>query len=142
MGRAWQHIIFLLYLVYVLVISADAADKHLNIWPMPKSVSYGHGNLYLSNYFELETKGSKFVDASGILKDAFLRTVDVVRSVHVIEVNTSKIDPSIVLKGIHIVVLSPSDEVPLAARLLGQSMAFSISLLSMNFKLTISYKGS
>lgn len=142
MGRTWLHIIFLLYLVYVLVISADAADKQLNIWPMPKSVSYGHGNLYLSNYFELETKGSKFVDASGILKDAFLRTVDVVRSVHVIEVNTSKIDPSIVLKGIHIVVLSPSDEVPLAARLLGQSMAFSISLLSMNFKLTISYKGS
>ncbi|KAL8544626.1 hypothetical protein ACS0TY_005016 [Phlomoides rotata] len=116
LGRVWKDIqmgrkgLFLLYLVYVLVVSADASDEHLNIWPMPKSVTYGSGNLHLSNYFELKTEGSKFADASGILKDAFLRTIDVIRSVHVIEVNTSKIDPSIVLKGIHIVVFSPSDE--------------------------------
>lgn len=109
MGRTGLHVMFLCYLLYVVVVSA--VDKHLNVWPMPKSVTYGSGNLYLSNYFELKTDRSKFADASGILKDAFLRTVDVIRSVHVIEVNTSRIDPSVVLKGIHVVVLSPSDEV-------------------------------
>ncbi|KAL0298538.1 UNVERIFIED_CONTAM: Beta-hexosaminidase 3 [Sesamum radiatum] len=103
--------IVLCFFVYLFVISADGADlKNLNIWPMPKSVSYGLGTLYLSNDFELNTKGSKFVDASGILKDAFLRSIDVVRATHVIEANTSKIDASLVLKGIHIVVFSPSDE--------------------------------
>ncbi|KAL0402584.1 UNVERIFIED_CONTAM: Beta-hexosaminidase 3 [Sesamum latifolium] len=103
--------IVLCFFVYLLVISADGADiKNLNIWPMPKSVSYGNRTLYLSNDFELNTKGSKFVDASGILKDAFLRSIDVVRATHVIEANTSKIDASLVLKGIHIVVFSPSDE--------------------------------
>ncbi|KAL0302956.1 UNVERIFIED_CONTAM: Beta-hexosaminidase 3 [Sesamum radiatum] len=103
--------VVLCFFVYLLVISADGADtKNLNVWPMPKSVSYGRGTLYLSNDFELNTKGSKFVDASGILKDAFLRSIDVVRATHVIEANTSKIDASLVLKGIHIVVFSPSDE--------------------------------
>lgn len=104
----------LCFLVYVVILSAEAADdaKHLNIWPMPKSVSYGYGKLHLSNDFELKTDGSKFKDASGILKDAFLRLNDVIRSSHVIELNTSKINPSLVLKGIHVVVFSPSDEVP------------------------------
>ncbi|KAK4433104.1 Beta-hexosaminidase 3 [Sesamum alatum] len=103
--------IVLCFLVYLFVISADGADiKNLNIWPMPKSVSYGRGTLYLSNDFELNTKGSKFVDASGILKDAFLRSIDLLRATHVIEANTSKIDASLVLKGIHVVVFSPSDE--------------------------------
>lgn len=103
---------FLWYLVCVLVVSANAADiKNLNIWPMPKSVSHGYGNLYLSNEFELITDGSKFTDASSILKDAFKRSVDVVRSSHVIEPISSKVNPSLVLKGIHVVVLSPSDEV-------------------------------
>ncbi|KAK6156436.1 hypothetical protein DH2020_010684 [Rehmannia glutinosa] len=111
MGREGLKTIFLWYLVYVLVISANAAYiKHLNIWPMPMSVSYGYGNLYLSNDFELKTEGTKFADASGILKDAFLRSIGVVRGTHVIEANSSKIDPSYVLKGIHIVVFSPSDE--------------------------------
>ncbi|PIN10376.1 Beta-N-acetylhexosaminidase [Handroanthus impetiginosus] len=111
MGRTGLYIIILWYLVYVLVISADAADtKHLNIWPMPQSVSYGYGSLYLSNDFVLKTKGSKFADASGILKDAFFRTINVVKATHVIEANTSNINPTFVLKGIHVVVLSPSDE--------------------------------
>ncbi|KAH6812644.1 beta-hexosaminidase 3 [Perilla frutescens var. frutescens] len=111
MGREGLETIFLWCLVCVVVISANAADiNHLNIWPMPKSVSYGYGNLHLSNEFELRTDGSKFADASGILKEAFLRSINVVRSTHVIELNTSKIDPSLVLKGIHVVVFSPSDE--------------------------------
>ncbi|KAL3833956.1 hypothetical protein ACJIZ3_008692 [Penstemon smallii] len=106
MGR-----ILLCFLVYVVVISANAADiRHLNIWPMPKSVSYGHGSLYLGSDFELKTEGTKFVDSSGILKDAFLRTIDVVKGNHVIESNSSKFDSSFVLKGIHVVVFSPSDE--------------------------------
>ena len=112
MGRRGLEGMFIWYLVCIFVISANAVDiKHLNIWPMPKSVSYGYGNLHLSNEFELRTDGSKFADASSILKDAFKRSIDVVRSTHVIEFNTSKIDPSLVLKGIHIVVSSPSDEV-------------------------------
>ncbi|KAL3626438.1 hypothetical protein CASFOL_029987 [Castilleja foliolosa] len=50
------------------------------------------------------------LDDSGILKDAFLRLIDVVNGAHVIEANTSKIDPSILLRGIHVIVYSPSDE--------------------------------
>lgn len=112
MGRTGLRSVYLWYLVWAFAISADAVDKNeFNIWPMPISVSYGFGNLHLSNDFELKTEGSKFADASGILKDAFLRSIAVLRSTHVIEVDTSKIDPSLVLKGIHIVVSSPSDEV-------------------------------
>lgn len=78
---------------------------------MPVSVSFGSGSLHLSNDFELKTEGSKFADASGILKEAFSRSIDILRSTHVIEVDTSKIDASLVLKGIHVVVSSPSEEV-------------------------------
>ncbi|XP_042038795.1 beta-hexosaminidase 3-like isoform X1 [Salvia splendens] len=103
--------IFLWHLVCVFVISANAVDiTQLNIWPMPKSVSYGYGNLHLSNEFELRTDGSKFADASSILKDAFKRSLDLLRSTHELEFHASKIDPSLVLKGIHVVVSSPSDE--------------------------------
>lgn len=113
MGRTRLHTMFLWCLVHMLVmLSADASDiKHLNIWPMPQSVSYGYGTLYLSNDFELKTEGSNFADASLILKEAFLRSIEVVRATHTIETNTSKIDPSLVLQGIHVVVYSPSDEV-------------------------------
>lgn len=104
--------VLLWYLGCIFVVSANAVDiKNLNIWPMPKSVSNGYGNLYVSDEFELRTDGSKFADASSILKDAFKRSIDVLKSTHVIELNTSKIDPSLVLKGIHVVVSSPSDEV-------------------------------
>ncbi|XP_042036863.1 beta-hexosaminidase 3-like isoform X1 [Salvia splendens] len=111
MGKRRLEGMFHWYLVFIFVISANAVDvKHLNIWPMPKSASYGYRNLHLSNEFELRTDGTKFADASSILKDAFKRSIDVVRSSHVIEFNASKIDSSLVLKGIHIVVSSPSDE--------------------------------
>ncbi|KAG8380367.1 hypothetical protein BUALT_Bualt06G0008100 [Buddleja alternifolia] len=111
MGKTGEQSTFILFLVYFLAISAYAADiKHLNIWPMPKSASYGYKTLYLNNDFELKTDGSKFNDASKILNDAFLRLIDVVKGTHVIEAGTSKTDPSLVLKGIHVVVLSPSDE--------------------------------
>ncbi|KAL3523240.1 hypothetical protein ACH5RR_016074 [Cinchona calisaya] len=112
MGRKGVQKIFLgILLVNVLVISvADVDKKRLNIWPMPVSVSYGRDRLYLSNEFELKTDGSKYSDASGILKDAFFSLLDVIKGDHVIEVNASSLDPSLVIKGIQVVILSPSDE--------------------------------
>ncbi|XP_047968685.1 beta-hexosaminidase 3-like isoform X1 [Salvia hispanica] len=111
MGRTRLKIEYIWYLVCFLAIPCDADDKNeINIWPMPVSVSFGSGNLHLSNDFELITKGSKFADASGILKEAFFRTIDIVRSSHVVELDTSKINPSFVLKGIHVIISSPSDE--------------------------------
>ncbi|KAL2526269.1 Beta-hexosaminidase 3 [Abeliophyllum distichum] len=103
-------IIFIGLLVHVLVISAAVDIKNLNIWPMPKDVSHGHGSLYLDNDFELKTDGSRYPDSSGILKDGFLRLIDLVKGTHVIEANFSHLDSSLLLKGIHIVVSSPSDE--------------------------------
>lgn len=113
MERKWLQIVFVWFWVYFLVKSVlIAADiNRLNIWPMPKSVSYGHSLLYFSNNFELKTEGTKYADASGILKDAFTRTVDTIKLDHVIEANVSHYDPSLVLKGIHVVIFSPSDEV-------------------------------
>ncbi|KAL2549331.1 Beta-hexosaminidase 3 [Forsythia ovata] len=102
--------IFLGLLVHVLVISSAADIKNLNIWPMPKDVSHGHGSLYLDNDFELKTDGSRYPDSSGILKDGFLTLIDLVKGTHVIEANFSHLDSSLLLKGIHIVVSSPSDE--------------------------------
>ncbi|KAL6586867.1 hypothetical protein OROMI_001855 [Orobanche minor] len=112
MGRTWlAKATFLWFLVYIPVIPANAVDsEHLNIWPMPSSVTSGHGSLYVSNNFELKTEGSKFLDVSGILKDAFLRSIDLIRATHVIEANNSKIDPLLVLKGIRVLVVWPSDE--------------------------------
>lgn len=105
-------IVFGIFLIQVLVKSvAVAHDKHMNIWPMPKSVSYGSNILYLSNELVLKTEGSKYIDASGILKEGFSRIVDVIKGGHVIEANFSRFSPSQVIKGIHVVVLSPNDEV-------------------------------
>lgn len=111
MGQKGVQSIFLGLLLYVLVISAAADVKHLNIWPMPKQVNHGHGSLYLGNDFELKTDGSKYPDSSGILKDGFLRIIDVVKATHVIDAKFSHFNPSRLLKGIHIVISSPSDEV-------------------------------
>ncbi|KAH0713897.1 hypothetical protein KY289_009856 [Solanum tuberosum] len=96
--------------VHILVISAVADIKNLKIWPMPLSVSYGHRNLQLSNEFVLKTEGSKYPDASGILKEGFSRLLDVIKVAHVVDANFSYDGPSPVLKGIQVVVLSPSDE--------------------------------
>ncbi|KAJ9669871.1 hypothetical protein PVL29_026440 [Vitis rotundifolia] len=82
----------------------------LNIWPMPNSVNYGHQIMYLSNDFALKTDGSKYNDASGILKDAFSRLLDVIEVDHVIDSNFSHFDPIAILHGIHVIVWSQSDE--------------------------------
>uniref|UniRef100_A0A2N9EH14 Beta-hexosaminidase eukaryotic type N-terminal domain-containing protein n=1 Tax=Fagus sylvatica TaxID=28930 RepID=A0A2N9EH14_FAGSY len=108
MGKiVWVLLVLLVQLL--LAIDALTVDR-LNIWPMPKSVSYGHGNLYMSKDFELNTQGTKYNDGSGILKDGFSRFLDLVRVAHVEDGNFSKIDTSVLLQGLHVVVLSASDE--------------------------------
>ncbi|KAB1208908.1 Beta-hexosaminidase 3 [Morella rubra] len=103
-------VVSVLVLVYVLAIDAARVDT-LNIWPMPKSVSHGSDrSLYLIKDFELKTEGTKYNDASGILKDGFSRLLNVVRVAHIVEGNFSGIDNSLLLQGIHVVVLSADDE--------------------------------
>ncbi|XP_051140174.1 beta-hexosaminidase 3 [Andrographis paniculata] len=99
----------------VLLISVDDAaaaevPRVLNIWPMPASVNYGDGRLHFSPELQLKTEGSRFDDGSGILEDAFSRTVDIIRGSHAVENNLPKIESSLALKGIHVVIASPSDE--------------------------------
>ncbi|CAI9090775.1 OLC1v1025612C1 [Oldenlandia corymbosa var. corymbosa] len=100
-----------LLLVHILLISVVGADnRRLNLWPMPESVSHGQGTLYLdSEKFELKTEGSKYGDASGILKDGFSRVLDIIKGEHIIQ-GTSRFGSSVVIKGIHVVILSSNDE--------------------------------
>lgn len=107
------HIGVFLVQVLVLSVAAGAHDKRLYIWPMPKSVSYGSGILYLSDVLVLKTEGSNYTDATGILKEGFSRIVDTITGTggHIVEANFSNFDPSQVIKGIHIVVNSPDHEV-------------------------------
>ncbi|PKU84664.1 Beta-hexosaminidase 3 [Dendrobium catenatum] len=79
----------------------------LNLWPMPASVGYGSGILYLSNNFQLRTEGSKYSDDSRILSDAFLRMVDLVRVAHVID---GIVPSSAVLDGLHVRIFSEDDK--------------------------------
>ncbi|KAJ0756927.1 putative beta-N-acetylhexosaminidase [Helianthus annuus] len=58
----------------------------------------------------LKTDGSKYKDESGTLKDGFTRLLDVVTLNNVVEYNFGKIDPSVLLHGIHVVVLCKGDE--------------------------------
>ncbi|CAK9181757.1 unnamed protein product [Ilex paraguariensis] len=109
MGKVGVESFFLGLLLQVLVVSA-ADIKRLNIWPMPKSVNHGHGSLYLSSNFELKTEGSKYPDASEILKDGFLRLLATINADHVIDGDFSHFDSSVFLRGIHVVILLPNDE--------------------------------
>lgn len=93
-----------------VAISGVHVNERLNIWPMPRSVSHGHRSLYLSSDFELKTEGSSYLDVSGVLKDGFFRTLDLIRGPHALDANISALNQSRVLKGIHVVVRSPSDE--------------------------------
>ncbi|XP_027184395.1 beta-hexosaminidase 3 [Coffea eugenioides] len=108
MGR--KGIFLGLLLVHILVISvADTQKKNLYIWPMPVSVSHGQHTLHLSNEFELKTDGSKYSDASGILRDGFSSILKIIKGDHVIE-DAPRFGSYLVIKGIHVVILSPSDE--------------------------------
>lgn len=111
MGMLGLRSVLFAVVLHIVVLSAAADIKNLKIWPMPLSVSYGHRNLQLSNEFVLKTEGSKYPDASGILKEGFSRLLDVIKVAHVVDANFSYDGSSPVLKGIQVVVLSPSDEV-------------------------------
>ncbi|KAG5532765.1 hypothetical protein RHGRI_027161 [Rhododendron griersonianum] len=101
--------VLFLGLVFQLVVSTVDIDS-LNIWPMPHSVSYGHQVLYMSRDFELRTEGSKYPDASGILKDGFSRLLYVIRASHVVDGNVSDSQQSLVLQGINVFISSADDE--------------------------------
>lgn len=102
--------IFLSLMFQVLLVFGARYPKNLHIWPMPESVEYGNKTIFLSKDFQLKTDGSKYADASGILKDGFTRLLDVVTANNVIESDFSKVDESVLLQGIHVVVLSEGDE--------------------------------
>ncbi|GAB4855922.1 hypothetical protein Ancab_024562 [Ancistrocladus abbreviatus] len=99
--------------VFLLIQVALVYGVHIhqaNIWPMPNFVSYGDKIRFISNAFELKTEGSKFGDASGILKDGFSRLMDIVKLDHVIDANLSLFEQSAVLGGINVAIASPSSE--------------------------------
>ncbi|XP_057961121.1 beta-hexosaminidase 3 [Malania oleifera] len=107
MGKIVQSFFFLLFLEVLAV--AAVGVRHLNIWPMPKSVSHGSQTLHLSKGFALQTKGSKYVDSSGILKDGFSRLIDIVDAEHIIG-SFSDVKDAALLQGINVVILSAKDE--------------------------------
>lgn len=108
MGKILVSIWLLLLLIEVVLVFGDVQE--VNIWPMPKEVSYGNKKLYLSSDFELSTKGSKYGDKLGILKDGFVGIMSIVTLDHVMHVNSSKFEQSNFLKGINVVIQSSSDE--------------------------------
>lgn len=111
MGKiVWVLLVVLLFVQAVLAIDGVSVDR-LNIWPMPHSVSHGRESLFLSKDFELNTEGTKYNDGSGILKDGFSRLLEMLRVAHVADGNFSKIDTSLLLQGLHVVVLSADDQV-------------------------------
>lgn len=124
--------VIFLGLVFQLVASAVNVDR-LNIWPMPKSVSYGHQVLYMSKDFELRTEGSKYPDASGILKDGFSRLLYVIHAPHVADGTISHFQQSLVLQGIHVLISSPNDKVMLSGIMI--ATVFHLHWLTKDFQL-------
>uniref|UniRef100_A0A7N0U6L8 Beta-hexosaminidase n=1 Tax=Kalanchoe fedtschenkoi TaxID=63787 RepID=A0A7N0U6L8_KALFE len=108
MGRVWG-IFCILVLLQSLVIVVIGGEE-LKIWPMPLSVSHGQSKLFVSKSFELKTDGSEFRDASGILKDGFSRLRSVMEAAHVVDGDFSRLGESSILRGIHVVVNSSSEE--------------------------------
>ena len=131
--------IFLGLTFQVLLVFGARYPKNLHIWPMPESVEYGNGTIYLSKDFQLKTDGSKYADASGILKDGFTRLLDVVTANNVIE-SKSKVDESVLLQGIHVVVLSEDDEV-LSSRIFISYCVTFVYLLAFAYCLCFFFNG-
>lgn len=101
------------WLVVVFLFLGAAVAKNvneLNVWPMPKWVSRGHSRVYMSQDFQLVTDGSKYIDGSEILKDSFTRMLDVVKVAHVVDGDLSRVDKSLIIKGIHVLIFSPDDQ--------------------------------
>lgn len=112
MGAFWV-LNLVLFLVQVVGIKgAHGIGEHgVRIWPMPLSVSHGHKSLYVGKDFKIMSQGSKYKDASGILKDGFSRFLAVVKGAHVVDGDTSKLDQSRVLQGLNVFISSTKDEV-------------------------------
>ncbi|KAJ6317904.1 hypothetical protein OIU76_013451 [Salix suchowensis] len=102
---AWLVVVFLF-----LGVAVAKNVNRLNVWPMPKWVSRGHNRVYMSLDFQLVTDGSKYIDGSGILKDGFTRMLDVVKVAHVVDGDLSSVDKSLIIKGIHVLIFSPDDQ--------------------------------
>lgn len=118
MGAFWVlSLATMLFVVHDKVVLATEVNvdvnQGLNIWPLPDSVSHGHKGIHMSKdfHFELESKGNKYNDGSGIFKDAFSRFLDVIRVPHVVDGNLSKFDHSRILQGLNVVISSSNDEV-------------------------------
>uniref|UniRef100_A0A0E0CBG1 Beta-hexosaminidase n=1 Tax=Oryza meridionalis TaxID=40149 RepID=A0A0E0CBG1_9ORYZ len=87
-------------------IAIELTD-HIDLWPMPTSVSHGTQRLYVSKDITMSMEGSTYPDGKGILKDAFQRVLDLMKLNHVVDgANPS----SFVLTGVNVVVHSPEDE--------------------------------
>jgi hexosaminidase len=65
----------------------------------------------MSQDFQLVTDGSKYIDGSEILKDGFTRMLDAVKVAHVVDGDLSSVDKSLIIKGIHVLIFSPDDQV-------------------------------
>lgn len=104
------HGIFVLGVLLQIVAVTSSDAKQLNIWPMPQSVNRGHHKLYLSKDFILKTDGSKYADASEILKDGFARLLYIMKAEHVLDTNIYDYNKSALLQGINVLINSLSDE--------------------------------
>ncbi|EEF47323.1 beta-hexosaminidase 3 [Ricinus communis] len=93
-------------MLLMLLVGNGHGSSDFNIWPMPNSVSNGYRRLYMAPHFQLLTDWD---DASGILNDAFSRMLHVVQMDHALKnANFSASHPSLILKGLHILILSPN----------------------------------
>ncbi|OAP12118.1 HEXO3 [Arabidopsis thaliana] len=107
-----------LFMLFIAgTISAFEDIERLRIWPLPAQVSHGGRRMYLSGDFKLVTEGSKYGDASGILKEGFDRMLGVVRLSHVIsgDRNSSGSGGSALLQGLHVIISSSTDELEYGA---------------------------
>ncbi|XP_006645150.1 beta-hexosaminidase 3-like [Oryza brachyantha] len=97
-------------LLSILAIGSCVAIEvtdHIDLWPMPTSVSHGTQRLYVSKGITMTMVGSTYSDEKEILKDAFQRTVDLIKLNHVVDgANPS----SFVLTSVNVVVHSSEDE--------------------------------
>ncbi|XP_031287803.1 beta-hexosaminidase 3 [Pistacia vera] len=111
MGRfpLWV-LVFVLVFVKMVVATRGGNAEDVKVWPLPYSVCHGQKKMYMSGDFKLLSHGSKFSDASGILKDGFARFVDLLKLAHAVDGNVSKYDNSSIFVGLNVVILTQHDE--------------------------------
>ncbi|XP_077228004.1 beta-hexosaminidase 3-like [Tasmannia lanceolata] len=102
--KTWTFSVWFLLGFLGFVVFVDG----VNLWPMPMSLSHGVQSLYLSKDFGLSMKGSAYKDPSNILKDGFLRVLEIVKAAHVVDGLVT--GSNAVLQGLNVVVFSLDDE--------------------------------